>query len=249
VPDEAHAPADAVARRARIDDLVDIVVGAYAPVTAKGLAMLVARLRYGVPQWRRELPRALDRGKQRLAHVRVDGVDWYWPPAERATRHPISDTVRLLAPFDPIVWDRHRFELLWRWTYRFEAYTPLARRKLGYYALPLLWRDRVIGWGNVSIRKGVLDADIGYVEPAAAREPAFRRELDLELDRMRAFLGLSSLPALEGLDRVEQHDDVQREVVADHRGHEHLESDRRPNARPRRRTARQPESQQHGADV
>jgi uncharacterized protein YcaQ len=51
--------------------------------------------------------------------------------------------VRLLAPFDPVVWDRTRFELFWGWAYRFEAYTPPRLRKLGYYALPLLWRDKV----------------------------------------------------------------------------------------------------------
>ena len=62
----------------------------------------------------------------------------------------VPEKVRLLAPFDPVVHDRTRFELLWRWVYRFEAYTPVAKRKLGYYALPLLWRDRVIGWGNVA---------------------------------------------------------------------------------------------------
>ena len=61
-----------------------------------------------------------------------------------------DDEVRLLAPFDPVVWDRRRFEILWGWAYRFEAYTPVPKRKLGYYALPLLWRDRVIGWANVS---------------------------------------------------------------------------------------------------
>ena len=48
-------------------------------------------------------------------------------------------------PFDPVVHDRTRFELLWGWTYRFEAYTPAPKRKRGYYALPLLWRDRAIG--------------------------------------------------------------------------------------------------------
>ncbi len=70
--------------------------------------------------------------------------------------------VRLLAPFDPVVWDRRRFEMLWGWPYRFEAYTPVTRRKLGYYALPLLWRDRVIGWGNVSVNNGTL-----HVRPSA----------------------------------------------------------------------------------
>ena len=50
--------------------------------------------------------------------------------------------MRLLAPFDPVVWDRRRFEMFWGWAYRFEAYTPAAKRQLGYYALPLLWRDQ-----------------------------------------------------------------------------------------------------------
>ena len=64
--------------------------------------------------------------------------------------------VRFLTPFDPIVWDRDRFERLWGWMYRFEAYTPAPKRKLGYYAMPLLRRDRVIGWANLSVEKGRL---------------------------------------------------------------------------------------------
>jgi uncharacterized protein YcaQ len=108
--------------------------------------------------------------------------------------------VRLLTPFDPLVRDRHRFELLWGWVYRFEAYTPAARRQRGYYALPLLWRDRVIGWGNVSVKNGALQPELGYVK-SQPRESAFKRELGAELDRMRAFLDLdrraaTTVPAL-----------------------------------------------------
>ncbi len=88
-----------------------------------------------------------------------------------------------------MVHDRGRFEQLWGWAYRFEAYTPASRRKLGYYALPLLWRDRVIGWGNLSVRGGELQSEIGYVG-SPPRDRAFRRELEAELDRMQEFLGL-----------------------------------------------------------
>jgi uncharacterized protein YcaQ len=95
--------------------------------------------------------------------------------------------VRLLAPFDPVVHDRTRFELLWGWVYRFEAYTPAPKRKLGYYAMPLLWRDRVIGWANLSMKNGELKHEFGYVE-SQPRDRAFKRELEAELDRMRAFL-------------------------------------------------------------
>ncbi len=129
---------------------------------------------------------------ERLARARIDGVDWYWPDGESLRAADPDDAVRLLAPFDPIVWDRARFETFWGWAYRFEAYTPAPKRKLGYYALPLLWRDRVIGWANVIVNGGGLDARVDYVEPARTREPAFTRELDLELDRMRLFLGLGA---------------------------------------------------------
>jgi hypothetical protein len=186
--DPIAPPASVAERRQRVDALADRVVHAYAPLPARSLAMVIRRLRYAAPQWSGELPAALHRARHRLAHARVDGVDWYWPAAERAHVSRPDGRVRLLAPFDPIVWDRHRFELFWGWAYRFEAYTPAAQRKLGYYALPLLWRDQVIGWGNVSLRGGDLHAQIAYVSGKAPADRSFARELDEELDRMRAFL-------------------------------------------------------------
>jgi uncharacterized protein YcaQ len=136
------------------------------------------------------LKSALQRAKQRLSHARVDGTDWYWAKQD-AVRGAPQDMVRLLAPFDPVVRDRERFELLWGWVYRFEAYTPAPRRKLGYYAMPLLWRDRVIGWGNLSVKSGALNSEFGYVG-SQPRDRAFKRELEAEMDRMRVFLGLES---------------------------------------------------------
>jgi uncharacterized protein len=184
-------PRDAATRRAHLDALVDVVVGKYAPLPATSLSMLVRRLRYGVPQWTNELGRALQRAKRRLAHARLEGVDWYWPAAEDAAAAPVDDQVRLLAPFDPVVWDRRRFEILWGWAYRFEAYTPIPKRKLGYYALPLLWRDHVIGWANVAVKDGTLRPEIGYVSSRAPRDRRFRDALDEEMERLRRFLGLS----------------------------------------------------------
>jgi uncharacterized protein YcaQ len=190
VHEHEPGPGDVNARRARIDALVDVVVGTYAPLPRVGLAGLVGRLRYAVPQWRGELKAALERARKRLAHARVDGIDWYWPTAERPGRDAPPDVVRLLAPFDPVVWDRRRFALFWGWDYRFEAYTPAPKRKLGYYALPLLWRDRVIGWANISVAGGELRADVGYTA-APPSDRAFARELEAELSRLRGFLGLA----------------------------------------------------------
>ena len=210
-------PRDRAGRLARIAALVDIVVRQYAPLPATGLRSLVGRLRYAVPQWRSELPRALESAKERLAHATVDGVHWYWPADEAPDAKQALERARFLAPFDPIVWDRSRFERLWGWTYRFEAYTPPAKRKLGYYALPLLWREQVVGWGNLSLKAGALEANVGYGEgrpptrcllrPGArggtrtgARIPRPRRRYDarrLALLRPVNRFSLSPLDALE----------------------------------------------------
>jgi hypothetical protein len=172
----------------RLDALVDVVVNKYAPLPALSLAGVVNRLRYAVPQLRGGLKAALQRARQRLAHARVAGVEWYWPDGEQPGAETPQDTVRLLAPFDPVVWDRRRFELFWGWPYRFEAYTPIVKRKLGYYALPLLWRDRVIGWSTIAVNEGRLEPTFGYVSGRPPRERLFQRELDAELARMREFL-------------------------------------------------------------
>jgi uncharacterized protein len=188
--DHGRRALDAATRRARIDGLVDVVVGKYAPLPSASLSNLVRRLRYAAPQWTNQLDAALERARTRLVHARVDGVDWYWPSNDTSASNGPADELRLLAPFDPIVWDRRRFEILWGWAYRFEAYTPVWKRRLGYYALPLLWRDRVIGWANLTVDGTSLHSDFGYVSSHAPRSPAFRQALDEELDRMRLFLRL-----------------------------------------------------------
>jgi uncharacterized protein len=188
----APVPGDAAGRRARLDALVDVVVSKYAPLTASGLNRLVKRLRYAAPQWATDLNRAVQRAKQRLTHLRVDGVDWYWPGHETPTEAEPEPAVRLLAPFDPIVWDRPRFELLWGWEYRFEAYTPVPKRKLGYYALPLLWRDRVVGWANVGTAGGAIVPDVRYVAGRPPRDRGFSGALDEELSQLAASLGVAA---------------------------------------------------------
>ncbi|MET0342026.1 MAG: crosslink repair DNA glycosylase YcaQ family protein [Polyangiales bacterium] len=186
-----HAPTanDAATRRSQLDALVDIVVRAYAPLPAQSLSQLTHRIRYRTPARAGELRAAVARAKERLAHARVDGIAWYWPADEQPTYDDDRDpAVSLLAPFDPIVWDRRRFEVFWGWAYRFEAYTPALRRKLGYYALPLLYRDQVIGWGNVKVHAGRIDCQLGFVDKRP-RDIRFRRALDDELARLEAFLG------------------------------------------------------------
>ena len=173
-----------------LDALVDVIVAKYAPLPERSLSELVADLRAAVPQWTDQRRAALARAKLRLPSAQVDGLRWYWPPGENpsSSRHTAPDEVRLLAPFDPVVWDRRRFEAFWGWPYRFEAYTPAPKRVRGYYALPLLWGAQVIGWGNLAWRNGELQADLGFVAGSQPRGPAFRQALNDELQRVTAFL-------------------------------------------------------------
>ena len=180
-------PIGAAARRSHLDALVDALVRLYAPVPAASLNFIISRLRYAAPHWRAEIRPAIDRAKQRLANATIDGHRWYWPdgPAPAAVD---LERVRLLAPFDPVVWDRRRFEMLWGWAYRFEAYTPVPKRKLGYYALPMLWRDRVIGWANIATRDNRIVPEVGYLSGRAPRDRGFKQALENDLEAMRLFL-------------------------------------------------------------
>jgi uncharacterized protein YcaQ len=187
----APVAADAAARRRNLDTLVDVIVQKYAPLPAATLRSLVMRLRYGAPQSAGDIDRAMANAIRRLVRARIGGVDWHWPTDEDPPKlsEEVDDRVRLLAPFDPVVWDRRRFELFWGWRYRLEAYYPPPKRKFGYYALPVLWRDRVIGWANLSITNGALKGEFGYAA-GTPRNPGYRRELATELNRIRTFLRL-----------------------------------------------------------
>lgn len=119
---------------------------------------------------------------------RVESVEYLSLAEVNPSRVPL-DQIRILAPFDPIVRDRQRFKQLWGWEYRFEAYTPAARRKLGYYAMPVLWRDSIIGWANAAVEDGKLRVQFGY---ACKRpdEKGFLESAQREVMEMARFLGL-----------------------------------------------------------
>src|SRR5215831_5915202 len=178
---------DDALREAKLDRLADAALRIYAPLPLGSLRFLLRRLRFAAPQWEERITAVIQRARQRVAHNKVGDAEWYWPADWKVGRLETDDIVRLLTPFDPVVWDRWRFERLWGWTYRFEAYTPRAKRVRGYYAMPMLWRDEVIGWGNLSVIDGALKAEFGYVK-GEPQDPVFSRELETELERMREFL-------------------------------------------------------------
>jgi uncharacterized protein YcaQ len=188
--DRSPCVAAHISRHDQARALLRLIAQTYAPLPARGLASLANLVRHAAPQLRAELKLAVADARSTWAHAKADGTLWYWPVEESPTDFELAEapSVRLLAPFDPVVWDRDRFERFWGWRYRFEAYTRPAKRKFGYYALPLLWGERVIGWGNVSVADGKLGAQLHYVSGRPPRERRFREELATEIDRIKAFL-------------------------------------------------------------
>lgn len=172
------------------EGLIHVLVNLYAPLSLKQLKFVVRMLGYGAPHLIELAWANLNRiASEQLNQVQCAGTSFLYPLQERL-EGSVEDRVRLLAPFDPIVWDRSRFEMLHGWEYRFEAYTPAAKRTRGYYALPLLWRDTAIGWANLKVVKGALETELGFVS-AKPREKAFKLALTAELESMQSFLGLT----------------------------------------------------------
>jgi uncharacterized protein YcaQ len=181
-PPEGDAPLERARR------LAMLVTRLLAPIAEGSLGRifgLLARGAPGVGPMRGAVAELLTSGA--LERGECAGEHYLWPASAEAPAGA-KRVVRFLAPFDPIVWERRRFEHLWGWPYRFEAYTVPSARRFGYYAMPLLWGDAVIGWVNLTSGGGTLDVAAGF---AGTRPKGrdFARAFDAEMARMQAFLG------------------------------------------------------------
>ena len=175
----------------RLRQLALLIARILAPLPQNRLGAALRHLGYSAPHLQgrtRIVAKLLQSGE--LESAEVDGVRYLWPAGRIIRREP-EPVVRFLAPFDPVVWDRARFEHFWGWPYRFEAYTPPAKRKLGYYALPLLWRAEVIGWVNASRHSSELTIDAGFVSGKRPLEKSFSSQFEAESERLRQFLSYS----------------------------------------------------------
>jgi uncharacterized protein YcaQ len=185
---EAAAAAEELDPARRLRELTLLVTRVLAPVPEATLRAVLARFAHVSPQARIRagtIDELLTAG--RLEAGVVDGMKYLWPAGRLALLTDAAREVRFLAPFDPIVWDRRRFEHIWGWAYRFEAYVPERDRRRGYYAMPLLWMDRVIGWVNCTRTGDRLQVRTGYVA-GKPKERDFRQAFDHEVARMERFL-------------------------------------------------------------
>ncbi len=184
----ARAAHNALDSDDRLGKLVLLIARILAPIGESSLRAAVQHLRHAAPDLpgrKGVIAKLMKAGE--LESKQVDGTNYLWPAGRLLRREP-EEAVRFLAPFDPLVWDRRRFEHFWGWPYRFEAYTPPAKRKLGYYALPMLWRADVIGWVNIVGRGIHVTVEPGFIEGEKPPSKAFARAFQEEWERMRRFL-------------------------------------------------------------
>ncbi|MCA1726406.1 MAG: winged helix DNA-binding domain-containing protein [Actinobacteria bacterium] len=91
----------------------------------------------------RTAERLLAEQRFRALGVRLEKGGWAAHP--EVSDEPVPDRVTLLSPFDRLIHDRARTEALWGFRYRLEMYVPEAKREFGYYVLPILAGDRIVG--------------------------------------------------------------------------------------------------------
>jgi uncharacterized protein YcaQ len=170
-------------------DLLEIACRCHGIGTAADLADY---FRIGITEARLRLAELLEAG--RLQTAVVDGwsdVAYLHPEAVR----PRSVAARaLLSPFDPVVWFRPRAERLFGFRYRIEIYVPELKREYGYYVLPFLLGDRLVGRVDLKADRAngrLLARGVFAEEGVDTGGVAF--ELSIELDRLADFLGLGEV--------------------------------------------------------
>ena len=112
-----------------------------------------------------EARRQLEEKRRRSLGVRYEKGEWHAHPD--AEDGPIRKRVTFLSPFDRLIHDRDRAEALWDYRYRLEMYVPKAKREYGYYVLPILRGDRLIGRIDPVLdrKTGVLKVNSVHWEP------------------------------------------------------------------------------------
>ncbi|HEX5937106.1 MAG TPA: crosslink repair DNA glycosylase YcaQ family protein [Actinomycetota bacterium] len=148
------------------------------------------------PGWERALARLEHEG--RAVRVRVDGVRGGWWADAEVLDSAFRPRTVLLSPFDRLIHDRARTEDLFGFRFRLEIYVPKAKREYGYFVMPILHGDRVVGRIDPLFDRdaNVLRVNAVYAEPDAPRDawPAIRRQIE----GLASWLGAAnvSLPKL-----------------------------------------------------
>ena len=116
------------------------------------------------------------------------------PPDRSATGRPSSGAL-LLSPFENLLWDRPFARRVFGFDHLIEVYKPAPQRRYGYYVLPLLWRDRIVGRADLKSERasGELVVKAFHREDGVRASASLDAAFDRALDRLRRVIGLETV--------------------------------------------------------
>jgi uncharacterized protein len=105
---------------------------------------------------------------------------------------PRPSTALLLTPFDNLLWGYQYSTRVLGFEHVIELYKPAPQRRYGYYVLPFLWRDRIVGRADLKSerKEDALVVKAFHLEPGVRRSAALDDAFDRALDRLRRIVGL-----------------------------------------------------------
>ena len=105
---------------------------------------------------------------------------------------PRTGAAVLLSPFDNLLWEFHSVRRVLGYEHVIELYKPEPQRRYGYYVLPFLWRDRIVGRADLKSerREGTLVVKAFHLESGVRRSNALDEAFERALDRLRRVAGL-----------------------------------------------------------
>ena len=123
----------------------------------------------------------------------VEGVKGEWRVDPAALQDEFEGRTALLSPFDRLVYDRRRAEELFDFEYTLEMYKPAAKRRWGYFALPILHGDRLVGKVDAKadrdasvLRVIAVHEDVRFTKPIV-------KAVEAELADLASWLGLDAI--------------------------------------------------------
>ncbi len=122
--------------------------------------------------------------------VTVEGLDGEWRVDPDALDQPFTGRTALLSPFDRVVHDRNRTLALFDFDYILEMYKPAARRRWGYFALPVLHHDRLIGKLDAKADRKSGTLVVHALHEDVPLNKAMRADVETEIEGLAAWLGL-----------------------------------------------------------